>query len=153
MAQNMTFSFLINTFTIPNGLYTWPREKMNWVCWVLCETPTKWELKNRMWGNSSVVQGLELWASTAGGTGSIPDPGTRIPHATRCSKTDRMWTLLILRLWKGAPPDLVNVSGSQGQRCYHIGMRLNRLLKAPASLLHSFKSNLHTVCWCKSLIG
>ena len=29
---------------------------------------------------------LRLRASTAGGTGSIPDQETKIPHATRCSQ-------------------------------------------------------------------
>ena len=38
-------------------------------------------IENNM-GNSLVVQWLGLHASTAGGTGSIPGRGTRIPHAT-----------------------------------------------------------------------
>ena len=32
-------------------------------------------------GNALVVQGLRLCVSTAGGTGSIPGPGTKILHA------------------------------------------------------------------------
>ena len=32
-------------------------------------------------GTSLVVQWLRLRASTAGGEGSIPGPGTKIPHA------------------------------------------------------------------------
>ena len=36
-------------------------------------------------GTSLVVQWLGLHASTAGGTGSIPGRGTRIPCAVRCS--------------------------------------------------------------------
>ena len=32
-------------------------------------------------GNSLVVQGFGLRASTAGGTGLIPDGGTKFPHA------------------------------------------------------------------------
>ena len=38
-------------------------------------------LKNVNIGTSHVVQWLGLHASTAGGTGSIPDWGTKIPHA------------------------------------------------------------------------
>ena len=34
-------------------------------------------------GEFPVVQWLRLWASNAGGTGSIPGWGTKIPHATR----------------------------------------------------------------------
>ena len=34
-------------------------------------------------GNSLVVQWLGLCASTARGTGSIPDRGTKIPHAAK----------------------------------------------------------------------
>ena len=33
-------------------------------------------------GNSLVVQWLQLHASTAGGRGSVPGQGTKIPHAT-----------------------------------------------------------------------
>ena len=36
-------------------------------------------------GSSLVVQWLGLCPSTAGGTGSIPGQGTKIPHALRCS--------------------------------------------------------------------
>ena len=36
-----------------------------------------------------MVQWLGLWASTPGGTGSIPGGGTKIPHAMRCSKTNK----------------------------------------------------------------
>ena len=32
-------------------------------------------------GNSLVVQRLGIYAPTAGGTGSIPGRGTKIPHA------------------------------------------------------------------------
>ena len=37
-------------------------------------------------GNSLVVQGLRLHASTAGGTDLIPGQGTKIPHATQCGQ-------------------------------------------------------------------
>ena len=37
-------------------------------------------------GTSLVVQWLGLCASTEGSTGSIPDWGTKIPHATWCSQ-------------------------------------------------------------------
>lgn len=36
-------------------------------------------------GPSSVVQGLQLHKSTAGGIGLIPGEGTKIPHATHCA--------------------------------------------------------------------
>ena len=36
-------------------------------------------------GNSLAVQWLGLCASTAGGTGSIPSQGTKVPHAAQCS--------------------------------------------------------------------
>ena len=37
-------------------------------------------------GTSLVVQWLRLGASTAGGMGSIPGQGTKIPHASRRSQ-------------------------------------------------------------------
>ena len=38
-------------------------------------------LKNKMLGTSLEIQWLRLCTSTAGGTGSIPDGGTKIPYA------------------------------------------------------------------------
>ena len=38
--------------------------------------------KKKFLGNSLAVQWLGLCASTAGGKGSIPSGGTKIPHAT-----------------------------------------------------------------------
>ena len=49
-------------------------------CWAL-SSYLKWGL-----GNSLVGQWLGLRASTAGGTGSIPGQGTKIPHATQCGQ-------------------------------------------------------------------
>ena len=43
-------------------------------------------LKNFEGGTSLAVQWLRLHASIAGGAGSIPDRGTKIPHAMRCSQ-------------------------------------------------------------------
>ena len=40
-------------------------------------------LKKKEKGNSLVVLWLRLCASTAGGTGSIPGQGTKIPHAAQ----------------------------------------------------------------------
>ena len=40
-------------------------------------------------GTSLAVQWLGLRASTAGGTGSIPGPGTKIPHAMQKKKRER----------------------------------------------------------------
>ena len=53
-------------------------------------TSTTWEANKYYWillqiivdiGNSLAVQWIGLHASTAGGTGSIPGGGTKIPHA------------------------------------------------------------------------
>ena len=44
--------------------------------------------KKALWGASLAVQCLRLRASTAGGAGSIPGQGTKIPHAA----------------WHGQPP-------------------------------------------------
>ena len=43
-------------------------------------------------GASLVVQWLELHASTAGDTDSIPGGGTKIPHAVQCGKKKRQMT-------------------------------------------------------------
>ena len=45
--------------------------------------------KNLQTGTSPVVQWLRLCASTAGGKGSIPGQGTKIPHAVLCSQKKR----------------------------------------------------------------
>ena len=37
-------------------------------------------------GTSLVVQWFRLCTSTAGGAGSIPGPGTKIPHALQCGQ-------------------------------------------------------------------
>ena len=42
--------------------------------------------KKGLFGNSPDVQWLGLCTSTAGGMGSIPGQGTKIPHATLCSQ-------------------------------------------------------------------
>ena len=39
-----------------------------------------------MTGTSLVVQWLGFHASTAGGAGSVPGGGTKMPHATQCSQ-------------------------------------------------------------------
>ena len=44
--------------------------------------------KKRASGVSQVVQWLRLHASTAGGMGSIPGLGTKIPHAAWCGQKD-----------------------------------------------------------------
>ena len=46
------------------------------------------------WETSLVVQWLRLHASTAGGTGSIPGQGTKIPHATQSSQKKKRLTWL-----------------------------------------------------------
>ena len=40
----------------------------------------------RLWGTSLAIQWLGLHAATAGGVGSIPGRGTKIPHAARRSQ-------------------------------------------------------------------
>ena len=52
-----------------------------WLPWPLCST----SLKMLASGNSLAVQWLGLHASTAGYTGSIPGPGTKIPQAAQCN--------------------------------------------------------------------
>ena len=58
----------------------------------------------KLWRTSLEVQWLGLRASTAGGMGSIPGRGTRIPRATRCAppprKKEKLWKLLII--WASA---------------------------------------------------
>ena len=49
---------------------------------LLCRT----YIKLQSGGISLVVQWLRLCGSTAGGTGSIPGQGTKIPPATWCSQ-------------------------------------------------------------------
>ena len=46
---------------------------------------TIWKKKQKA-RTSLVVQWLRLLASTAGDTGSIPGPGTKIPYAMQCSQ-------------------------------------------------------------------
>ena len=43
-------------------------------------------IKKSQEGTSRVVQWLRLCASIAGGTGSIPGRGTKIPHGPRCGQ-------------------------------------------------------------------
>ena len=42
-----------------------------------------------MLGTSPMVQLLGLRAPNAGGVGSVPGQGTKIPHATRCSQKEK----------------------------------------------------------------
>ena len=54
------------------------------------------EKKSKL-GTSPVVQWLRLWASTAGGMGSIPGWGTKVPHAVQCGqKTKKLIFLYVL---------------------------------------------------------
>ena len=47
-------------------------------------------------GTSLVVHWLRLCASTAGGTGSMPGRGTRIPHASQCRPKKVTFVLKII---------------------------------------------------------
>ena len=50
--------------------------------------------KKSLWGNSLVVQWLELGTLTAGALGSIPDEGLDIPQAALCccgQKKNFLW--------------------------------------------------------------
>ena len=55
---------------------------------------TIFHLKGHL-GTSLAVQWLRRHASTAGGTGSIPGPGTKIPHAMWCSQKKKGHPLVI----------------------------------------------------------
>ena len=51
-----------------------------------------------MIGTSLAVQWLRLCTSTAGGTGSIPGQGTKIPHAMQCNqKKEKVAMINMLR--------------------------------------------------------
>jgi len=45
-------------------------------------------LKEKEKGTNLVVQWLRLYTSAAGGMDSIPDLGTKIPHAMLCSQKE-----------------------------------------------------------------
>ena len=45
----------------------------------------------QIWGTSLVVQWLSLCTPTAGGAGSIPGWGTKVPHAAQRSKRKQIW--------------------------------------------------------------
>ena len=49
---------------------------------------------NLGWGTSLAVQPVRLHAFIAGGTGLIPDQGTKIPHATQCDLKRKKESLL-----------------------------------------------------------
>ena len=46
-------------------------------------------VKTNEQGISPVVQWLRLHASNAGGMGSIPGQGTKIPHASQCGQIEK----------------------------------------------------------------
>ena len=46
----------------------------------------KLSVKNSNLGTSLVVHWLRIRASTGGGTGLIPDQGTKIPNAAQCGQ-------------------------------------------------------------------
>ena len=48
-----------------------------------------------MIGTSLAVQWLRLCTSTAGGTGSIPGQGTKIPHAMQCNQKKKKKVAMI----------------------------------------------------------
>ena len=56
--------------------------------------------RDRHTGTSLTIQWLRLPASNVWGVGSVPDGGTKIPHAMRCSKTKPNQGLEITILWE-----------------------------------------------------
>ena len=56
------------------------------VCVCVCVSRGKSKLKKFTHQTSLAVQRLRLWASSAGGAGSIPSRGTKIPQAALCGK-------------------------------------------------------------------
>ena len=50
-------------------------------------------------GTSLAVQRLRLCASTAGGTGSIPGRGTKIPHAPQCSQRTKFLMTIMAQVF------------------------------------------------------
>ena len=76
-------------------------------------------------GTSLAVQWLGLHASTAGGVGSIPGQGTKIPHASQCGQKKKKKKYIYIYIythiqkllpWALAIPNRT-VSGSSGS-CY-----------------------------------
>ena len=61
------------------------------------------EIKSNSQGTSLAVQWLRLGASTAGGTGSIPGHGTKIPHATLCSQKKKKKSNSQISTWGNCP--------------------------------------------------
>ena len=64
-------------------------------------------LKIAILGNSLAVQWLGLWASTAGGTGSIPGQGTNMPHAMRHSQKKKRKKKAIITMVKNIKEDFL----------------------------------------------
>ena len=63
--------------------------------------------QNFQLGNTLVVQWLRNHASTAGGMGSVPGPGTKIPHATQPGQKKPLSA--ILAVWH------LNLMGERGE--------------------------------------
>ena len=61
------------------------------------------QVKKSHWGTSLAVQWLRLCASTAGGVGSIPGQGTKIPHASLPGQKIKKKTKTLLELYLFVP--------------------------------------------------
>lgn len=60
------------------------KKKKHAICTCFKKEVTDWLLKEEIRTTSLEVQRLRSQASSAGGTGATPGPGTEIPHAARC---------------------------------------------------------------------
>ena len=58
-----------------------------------------WDLIKDITGTSLVVQWLRLHAPNAGGPGSIPGRGTKVPHTTTKPACLNYWARMLQSLW------------------------------------------------------
>ena len=67
-------------------LYKWIIEYIDYILLSMYILTIMLKKKKKIHGTSLAVQWLRLCAPNAGGTGSIPGRGTKIPHAAWCSQ-------------------------------------------------------------------
>ena len=86
--QSPKASFSVDVaWTFPY-LSTYSKTQFNCVCVCVCVCVSRGKSKRKKFTHqtSLAVQRLRLWASSAGGAGSIPGQGTKIPQAALCSQ-------------------------------------------------------------------